>query len=325
MFFKISAVVTVIACTVAAAFAQGIVPVSDTGRGYLIGPGDVLTIKALGEPAFDVDKINVDEHGKLYIPYVDAPVVAKCKTERELQAEVAKAWSKYLKNPQVNLRVTERLSRPPVSVYGEVTKQSQFDLTRQVYLLEIISVAGGVTDKSSGVIQVFRTRPPVCSGPSDTNNWIINAETDLGVPSRMFSIAALRQGREEANPEILPGDIIVVQKAAAVYVTGEVIKPGELSIPEGGLPVTQAIAMASGQTREAKMKDVKIYRRKPGQPQPEMILANVERIKKGEMKDVMLEPGDIVEVGKAPKGFMDYLIEFATGVPNRIPIPIRPI
>jgi polysaccharide export outer membrane protein len=325
MFYRITTVVAVIASTFAAAFAQNIVPVSDTNRGYLIGPGDVLTIKALGEPTFDIEKINVDEEGKLYIPYVETPVVAKCKTERELQAEVARAWSKYLKNPQINLRVTERLSRPPVSVYGEVTKQSQFDLTRQVYLLEIISVAGGVTDKSSGVIQVFRTRPPVCSGPNDANNWIINADTDLGVPSRMFSIAALRQGREEANPEILPGDIIVVQKAAAIYVTGEVIKPGELGIPEGGLPLTQAIAMASGQTREAKMKDVKIYRRKPGQPQPEMIVANVERIKKGETKDVMLEPGDIVEVGKAPKRFMDYLIEFATGVPNRIPIPIRPI
>ena len=325
MFFRITTAFAVIACTVAAAFSQGIIPTSDTSRGYLIGPGDVLTIKALGEPAFEVEKINVDEEGKLYIPYVDAPVIAKCKTERELQAEVAKVWSKYLRNPQINLRVTERLSRPPVSVYGEVTKQSQFDLTRRVFLLEIISVAGGVTDKSSGVIQVFRTRPPVCSGPTDVNNWLINADTDLGVPSRLFSIAALRQGREEANPEILPGDIIVVQKASSIYVTGEVNKPGELGIPEGGLPLTQAIAMSSGQTREAKLKDVKIYRRRAGQQEPEMIVANVEKIKKGETKEVMLEPGDIIEVGKAPKKFMDYLIEFATGVPNRIPIPIRPI
>lgn len=325
MICRITTFFCLLACFATAALAQGIVPVSDTGRGYLIGPGDVLTIKALGEPSFDVEKISVDEQGRLFVPYVDAPIIAKCKTERELQAEVAKAWSKYLRNPQLTLRVTERLSRPPVSVYGEVAKQSQFDLTRQVYLLEIVSVAGGVTDKSSGVIQVFRTRPPVCSGPNDPNNWVIDPDKNLGVPSRLFSIAALRQGREEANPEIVPGDIIVVQKSAAVYVTGEVIRPGELGIPEGGLPLTQAIAMASGQTREAKMKDVKIYRRKAGVPQPEMIVANVERIKKGEMKDVMLEPGDIVEVGKAPKGFMDYLIEFATGVPGRIPIPIRPL
>lgn len=325
MLFRFLTFVALVTLLTSAGIAQGIIPISDTNRGYLIGPGDVLTIKALGEPSFDVEKISVDEEGRLFVPYVDAPLMAKCKTERELQAEVAKAWSKYLRNPQLTLRVTDRLSRPPVSVYGEVAKQQQFDLTRKVYLLEIVSVAGGFTDKSSGVVQVFRTRPPVCSGADDPNNWVIDPNADLGVPSRLFSVAALKQGREEANPEILPGDIIVVQKSAAVYITGEVVKPGELGIPEGGLPLTQAIAMASGQTREAKMKDVKVYRRKAGSPQPEMIVANVERIKKGEGKDIMLEPGDIVEVGKAPKGFMDYLIEFATGVPNRIPIPIRPL
>ena len=325
MLFRVTTVIAVFACLVTAAFAQGIIPVAETSKGYLIGPGDVLTIKALGEPSFDVDKISVDEEGRLFLPYVDTPVVAKCKSERELQAEIAKAWSKFLRNPQVTLRVAERLSRPPVSVYGEVAKQQQFELTRRVFLLEIVSVAGGITDKSSGLIQVFRTRPPVCSGPTDPNNWVIDPDKDLGVPSRLFSVGALRQGREEANPEILPGDIIVVQKSASVYVTGEVVKPGELGIPEGGLPLTQAIAMASGQTREAKTKDVKIYRRKSGSPQPEMISANLDLIKKGGAKDVMLEPGDIVEVGKAPKKFMDYLIEFATGVPNRIPIPIRPL
>lgn len=325
MFLRITHVFAVLACFAAASLGQGIVPVSDTGRGYLIGPGDILTIKALGEPSFDVDKISVDELGRLHVPYVETPLTASCKTERELQAEVAKAWSKYLRNPQVNLRVTERLSRPPVSVYGEVQKQSQFDLTRRVHLLEIISVAGGITEKSSGVIQVFRTRPPVCAAPNDPNHWSLDPNNNLGVPSRLYSVGALRQGREEANPEIMPGDIIVVQKAASIYVTGEVIKPGELGMPEGGLPLTQAIAMASGLNRDAKTKEVKIYRRKVGSPQPEMIAVNLDQIKKGSAKDVMLEPGDIVEVGKAPKKFTDILMDFITGVPNRIPIPIRPL
>ena len=324
MLQRITTIFTLLACAAVVAVAQGITPVPDTNRGYLIGPGDVLTIKALGEPSFDVDKINVDEEGKLYLPYVDAPLIAKCKTERELQSEVVKAWSKYIRSPQVSLRVADRLSRPPVSVYGEVKNQQQFSLTRRVYLLEIISVAGGVTDKSSGVIQVFRTRPPVCSGPSDANNWVLAGDDDLGVPSRLFSLTSLRQGREEANPEIVPGDIIVVQKSAAVYVTGEVIRPGELSIPEGGLPLTQAIAMASGPNREAK-KNIKIYRRKLGSPQPETIAVNLDNIKKGTEKDPMLEPGDIVEVDKAAKKFTEYLMEFVTGVPGRIPIPIRPL
>ena len=322
MFLRITAVIIALAGLTAVSSAQGIVPVADTSRGYLIGPGDVLTIKALGEPTFEVDKISVDELGRLRVPYVKSPLVASCKTERELEAEVTEAWSKFLRNPQVNLRVTERLSRPPVSVYGEVQKQSQFDLTRKVYLLEIISVAGGVTDKSSGVIQVFRTRPPVCAAPTDPNHWSLDPENNLGVPSRLYSVNALRQGREEANPEILPGDIIVVQKASSVYVTGEVMKPGEMGIPEGGLPITQAIAMASGTNSQAKIKDVKVYRRKTGSPQPEMIAVNLDLIKKGTASDVMLQPGDIVEVGKAPKKFMDYLVEFATGIPNRVPIPL---
>jgi hypothetical protein len=47
---------------------------------------------------------------------------------------------------------------------------------------------------------------------------------------------------------------------------------------------------------------------------------NYDQIKKGTASDVMLMPFDIVEVDKAPKKFTDYLIEFATGIPNRIPI-----
>ncbi len=82
----------------------------------------------------------------------------------------------------------------------------------------------------------------------------------------------------------------------------------------------QAVAMASGITREAKTKNIKIYRRKTGVSDPEVIVANYDSIKKGEQNDIMLEPFDIVEVDKAAKKFTDYLIEFATGVPNRIPI-----
>ena len=98
------------------------------------------------------------------------------------------------------------------------------------------------------------------------------------------------------------------------------IRPGELNIPAVGLPLTQAIAMASGITREAKTKNVKIYRRKVGSPDPEVITANFDQIKKGTQKEIMLEPFDIVEVDKASKKFTDYLLDFVVGVPNRIPI-----
>lgn len=313
--------ITLIACF--SALGQGNPPAVIIPQGYLVGPGDVISIKALGEPSFDVEALTVDEDGKLVIPYSDAPIVAKCKTERALQADVAKAWSKYLKNPQIYLRVTQRNSRPPVSIYGAVIEQKRLDLTRRTYLLELIAFAG-VTEKSGGTVQVFRTRPPVCGEPGQAADWSVADSGGLGVPSKVFSIAAMNKGAEGSNPEILPGDVIMVQKASPVYVTGEVIRPGEFSIPEGGLPLTQAIAMASGITREAKTRNVRIYRKKPTSPQPEVVAVNYDQIKKGLEKDVMLEPFDIVEVDKAKKSIGDILLEAVTGIPNRLPIPIRP-
>lgn len=309
-------VFTIILCAAIGAAGQAVPVNPEIQRGYLLGPGDEITVKVLGEEQFNF-VTTIDEDGRIQVPFFKDPIDAKCKTERDLRDDITNLLKIYLKNPQASVSVSKRNSRPPVSIYGEVRQQQQVDLTRRAYLLELISFAGGETEKAGGMVQVFRTRSPICTDPTAERNW---ATTGLDVPSRMYTLASLRQGREEANPEILPGDIIVVQKAAPVYVTGEVIKPGELNIPEGGLPLTQAIAMASGITREAKTKNVKIYRRKSGSPDPEVIAANYEQIKKGKQKDIMLFPFDIVEVDKAPKKFTDYLIEFATGIPGRIPI-----
>ncbi|MEK7857425.1 MAG: SLBB domain-containing protein [Acidobacteriota bacterium] len=307
------------------ASAQTAPQASAIPQGYLLGPGDVISIKALGEPSFDVESLTVDDDGKIMIPYSDTPLTAKCKTERELQSEVIKVWTKYLKKPQISLRVTQRNSRPPVSIYGEVQKPQQFPLTRRLYLMEVISFAGGQTDKSGGMVQVFRTRGPMCGEGDPSTNWTVDTEGvgGLPVPSKIFSLATLAQTGDDSNPEILPGDIVLLTKASPIYVVGEVMKPGEISLPDGGLPLTQALAMALGATREAKKKGIKIYRRKPGSATPDVIIANYEQIAKGLETDIVLQPFDIVEVGKAPKSFTDYLIEFATGVPNRIPLGIR--
>ena len=303
-------------------FAQ--TPPPDTGapKGYLIGPGDEITGKVLGETQFDFVS-TVDEDGKIEVPFFDKPVAAMCKSERELRIEVAKLLSKYLKSPQLSLRVTQRNSRPPVSVYGEVRQQGQpFTLTRRVQLLDVLSAAGGTTEKSGGIIQVYHTRPPICADESAMAEWKAGTASGSDVPSKTFNLVDVRQGAENSNPEIFPGDIIVVPKAGSVYVVGEVVKPGEMSIPEGGLPLSQALAMASGITREAKTKAIKVYRRKPGAPQPEEMSINFDRLRKGEEKDLLLQPFDIVEVGKAPKKFVDYLKDFGIGMTNRLPIPL---
>ncbi len=299
-------------------FGQGTVvgtaPELKEHTGYLVGPGDVIKGNVLGEPQFDFTA-TIDEDGKFQVPFFDKSVMAKCKTDKELRVEVTKLVSKYLKDPMVSVSITERKSRPPVTIYGEVRQNQQVDLRRKATLLDMLSFAGGTTEDAGGMIQVFRTQQPMCSESNATDSgFIAGGENGTDVPSRMYSLSSVKQGREESNPEILPGDIIVVQKASPVYITGEVAQKTGLRLPEGGLSLSQAIAMVGGVNPQAKTKDISIYRLKANSKDREIISANYAAIKKGTQKDVMLEPYDIVEVDKSKKSIQQIVFETLTGV-----------
>lgn len=287
-------------------------------QAYLIGPGDKVVVKTLGEEEFSWEGW-VDENGRFQVPFNQQGVMAKCLTEEQLRTEIIKIVSTQLRRPQMSVFVSERKSRPPVTVYGEVRSPQQVALTRRATLRELIAFAGGPTKEASGIIQVTRTQPLMCSEDSE-EDWKALADKGVGFPSRLYSMSSLR----DANPEIHPGDIIDIQKAAVVYVVGEVNKPGEVFIPEGGLRLLQALAMASGTTREAKRKELQLIRRKEGTAQPEVITVNYGTIKKGENDDVILQPYDIIEVGKAKESIGDIFLKTLTGLPGRVPIPIRP-
>ena len=95
-------------CFVQNSFGQDTATNQENGRGYLVGPGDEITGKVLGEQQFDFVAI-VDEDGKFQVPFFDKEIYAKCRTEKEIRADVSKVLSKYLKNPQVSVRVTASL------------------------------------------------------------------------------------------------------------------------------------------------------------------------------------------------------------------------
>lgn len=284
----------------------------DQERGYLVGPGDEITIKVLGEPQFDT-VARIDEDGKFQVPFFDERISATCRSEKELRADVTQLLSKYLKNPQISVSVTERKSRPPATIYGAIRTPQQIDLRRKATLMELISISGGVTEEAGGMIQIFRTQPLMCADVTAENNWKEEAGGGVDVPSRMYSLSSLRLGREEANPEIIPGDIIIILKAAPVYITGEVLAPQGIYLKEDGLSLTEAIAKIGGVGREAKTKDIKIYRLKADSKEREIIAVNYDLIKKGEQKDIMLEPYDIVEVDKSKKSIGQTILEIVTG------------
>lgn len=285
-------------------------------RGYVFGPGDEISVKIPFEKEYDFTA-TIDANGNVEIPFSDKPLLAKCKTERELRTDIQTAFSKYLINPVVNLKLEKR-ARPPVTVYGEVRNAKQYDLVRQARLADLIAASGGLTEEAGGMIQVFRPEKPMCSFDIAENNWQPETGDPTEVPSRLYSLNAVRTGGEDANPVILPGDIIYVQKAAPVYVTGEVLSPQGVLLKETGTTVTEAISMVGGARREAKIKDVKIYRRKTGTKDRDVISANLELIKTGKAKDVLLEPYDIIEVDKSKKSIPMLILEIAIGASKSV-------
>jgi len=293
-------------------FGQEVPVTPEAQRGYLVGPGDEITAKVLGEPQFDFVAM-IDEDGKFQVPFFDKPIQAKCRSEKELRADVTQLLSKYLKTPQISVRVTGRKSRPPATIYGEVRQPQQVDLRRDARLLELLSFAGGITEKAGGMVQVFRTQPPICAENKAMNDWVAETNDGTDVPSRLYSLNSLRSGREEANPNIYPGDLIVVQKAAPIYVIGEVNVLKEIPLTENGLSLTEAIAQSGGFSREAKTKTIRIRRLKENSKDRQIISVNYDSIKKGEQKDVILEPYDIVEVDKSKKSIAQTILEIATG------------
>lgn len=281
-------------------------------KGYLLGPGDEITGKVLGEQTFDFIA-TIDQDGKIEVPFFENPVVAKCKTERELRTEITSLLAKYLRAPQLSLRVTDRKSRPPATIYGEVRTPQPIGLMRKVTLIELLSFAGGVTEEAGGMIQIFRTQPPMCTDKTEDSDWQLATGDPTDVPSRMYSLASVKMGKEEANPIIYPGDVIVVQKASPVYITGEVVAPQGIYLKEGGLSLTEAIAKIGGVRREARTKNIRIYRLKANSKERDVISANYDLIKKGEQKDPMLEPYDIVEVDKARESIAQTILRIAVG------------
>ena len=294
------------------AFAQGTMPISDV-KGYLLGPGDQIAVKVLGEKDFDFETM-VDENGSIEVPFFDKPVSAMCRTERELKIDVVKLLSKYLKTPQINLRVTQRnTGRDTVMIYGAVLKQQEVILGRQFRLSELIAASGGETDEAGGTVQVFRNRPPRCGDTDEIQEWNAQLANTNQIPSKLYSLNSIRSGTMESNPIIYPGDVIEVEKAKPVYIIGEVTSPQGVYLKENGLTVREAISKIGGIGRDVKVKEVKILRLKPNSKDREEILVNWELLAKNQGVDPLLEPYDIVQVNKPKKSISQTIMELAIG------------
>ena len=263
-------------------------------RNYLLGPGDVLDVRIFGQPDLN-STVEVDSDGNVSsLPFLESPIPARCRTEKQVQASISAAYAKYLKNPQVSVRIMERKSRQPATVFGAVRMPTRIQMQRKVRLNEIMAASGGFTERASGTIQILHTEPVMCPEPGEE---AAAAPIDgTKIPLEIIKITELRAGK--ANPVIRPGDYVLVTEAEPVYITGSVQSPQGIYIRDQ-LTISRALAMVGGIRKEAKATDVRIYRQKPNSPEHDTIIVDLTAIRKNQKADVLLQPYDIIEVPEA--------------------------
>ena len=283
-------------------------------RNYLLGPGDTLDVRVFGQSDLNAI-VEVDSDGNISsLPFLEAPIPAKCRTEKQVQKDITKAYEKYLNKPQVSVRIAERKSRQPATVFGAVRQNTRVQMQRKVRLNELMVVSGGFTDRASGTIQILHTEPLMCPQPGE--EALALPIDDTKAPLEIVKIAELKAGKAQANPVIRPGDYIIVTEAEPVYITGSVVAPQGIFLRDQ-LTLSRALAMVGGARKEAKISDVRVYRQKPGATDQEMIRVDYAAIKKNQKPDFFLQPFDVVEVPEAgifsPSRIGQTLIGAASG------------
>lgn len=246
-------------------------PPQQADKDYIIGPEDILEIQVWGNKDLN-QTVFVRPDGRTSLPLVGEIGVAG-KTVQQLQDHLGAVYEKTVKGAVVTVIVKEIRSRP-VFFVGGFGKPGVMQLTRELSLLQAISVVGGVipnADAEKGFLLRGDKRIPI-----DFNRL-------------------LQKGDLSQNPKLEPGDSVVVPLAEAVYVNGEVKLPGAVKYT-GDLTILKALTQVGGLTPLAAAGRVDVLR--GNSEKKERIRVDVDKMMRSpdENPDIRLQPNDIIFV-----------------------------
>ena len=282
---------------------------------YRIGPGDILDIRFLNRPNLSREAVRVEGNGMIRMPLIETEIQAACLTEGELAKEIATRYTKFYRNPQVDVFIKGYHSRQ-VAIIGAVNDQSRFELQRRVRLLELLTYAKGPSPKAGQTINVVHA----------PQAWICKRnEADDTTPAfSSYKLVETLQGLPQANPYLEPGDIVTVPEADQVYVVGNVYTPLTILLKEP-LTVSRAIAMAGGVRQDTKKDKIRVVRQEPGSAKRKELIIDLSAIEKRRAEDIALLPNDIIEVQtSAGKALLRSLIGGAGNSITQLPVQVIP-
>jgi polysaccharide export outer membrane protein len=237
------------ALALAAALTLGLWGAAAAQSEYVIGIGDVLSVKVWQRQDLTA-QVTVDHEGNVTLPLVGA-IRAEGQTPTRLGEELTRRFSFVDRQvSQVSVSVTEYHSRR-IYLMGQVRQPGPYSFPEIPSLWEIIRGAGGpLPDAAMTRIQII---PPEGEGRP------ITADLDR----------ALTTGDYSQLPQLSPGSTIMVPRVEAggaegdfVYVYGSVRNPGIVSLDAAGT-ILGAVLAAGGPVGGADLGNVKVVRPGP--------------------------------------------------------------
>ena len=234
---------------------------------YVIGPDDVLKISV-----YDFDEmtstVRVGGNGMVNLPLLDAVEVGGLTVSQATKKITDLLSDGYIINPQVNIFLDTYRGQRAV-ILGQVFNPGLHEIRTDTTLLELISLAGGLTKEAGDIATLART-------------------TDKGDEEYKIDLEGLiEKGDISLNFRVMDGDKVFVEKAGIFYVTGEVQRSSSYEYQDN-LTLRKAIAMAGGLSMYGSDKNVKIVRQVEG---------NETIIEEASM-DTEILPEDVIVVPK---------------------------
>ncbi|MFY9843496.1 MAG: polysaccharide biosynthesis/export family protein [Terriglobales bacterium] len=244
-----------------------------------LGIGDLVEISVFGVPDL-LTKTRISGSGDVYLPLINYVHVAGLTTD-EAQVLIEKRLEDggFVRGPHVSIFVNESASQA-ITVLGEVARPGPYPAIGDRRLFDIISAAGGLTDKAGHNVTIEHRGDP-------------DQRVELQISSNLADDT-------KDNVEIYPGDMIIVSRAGIIYVVGDVNHPSGFLIEDQTLSVLKALALAGGSTRTSALGKTRILRQTPTGVQE--IPVDLKKVLYAKAPDLPLVKGDILFIpGSASK------------------------
>jgi len=256
---------------------------------YRLGPEDELTIRVLDlKDEIGDQTFRLDQEGAISLPMV-GPHPGRRPHLQQLEADLARRYKRFLRDPQVNVSVAKFRSQP-VSVLGYVNTPGMLQIEGGKTLFEVLSLAGGLKIEAGSIIKITRQKE---YGPIPLPGAELDSTGNFTVAQ--VSVKAVMGGQDPAeNIAIRPHDVITVPKGDIVYVVGSVKKPGGFVLGDRDVvSVLQSIAVAEGLDRIPRRR----RRNPPYRPRctgTTEIPVNLKAILAGKAPDLPIGPNDVL-------------------------------